>query len=87
MGVRLDIPIQIVDEDPSGVSLSASATDSTVLPPTDIGIGGTGANRTLFLRPVGPGTTTIRVTATDVEGAESGVDFALEVLDPLSASD
>lgn len=82
-GAALQIPFTISDpETPvAAVVVTATSSNTTVLPNGSITLGGAGANRTITITaPVlSSGTTTITLTATDVRGSVGTRSFLLRV--------
>ncbi|MBL8828585.1 MAG: tandem-95 repeat protein [Planctomycetaceae bacterium] len=77
------IPVVIGDVETAAASLTftATASNSTLFPPSGIVINGSGANRTLVLTPAAnlSGTATITLTATDARGAVTTDQFVVTV--------
>jgi hypothetical protein len=79
----LALPFKIWDRETAAASLTLSATSSnlTLLPVTNIVFGGSGSNRTVTLTPLKYkyGTSLITLTATDAGGASRRTNFLLTV--------
>lgn len=76
------IPIAVGDvESPNALTVTATSSNTALLPNANITITGTGATRTLSAQPVdnGYGTSTITVTVTDDGNASSSAQFLLTV--------
>lgn len=65
------------------VNMTATSSNTTLVPNANITLGGSGANRTLDIQPAANqnGTTTITVTATDDGGLSDSKQFFLTVLE------
>ena len=89
------IPFKIWDRETAATSLSLSATSSnlTLLPVTNIVFGGSGSNRTITLKPVKykSGTSLVSVSVGDAAGNYSTTNFILSVTfsnhAPIAVSD
>lgn len=77
------LPFKVWDRETvaSSLSLSATSTNTTLLPVTNIVFGGSSSNRTITLKPVKYkyGTSLITLTTTDGGGASSSTNFLLTV--------
>ena len=77
------IPFTVGDvETPAAaLTLSASSSNPSLLPQTNIFFGGAGSNRTVTLSPIGPnpGTATVTVTVADALGRATSTNFVLNV--------
>ncbi len=69
----------------TGVTVSGASSNTTLVPATNIVLGGSGANRTVTVTPAAnqSGTATITVTVTDAGGLTASDTFALTVRQPL----
>lgn len=79
----LIVPFTVGDPDGvGGVALAASSADLALVPANGLAFAGTGGNRTLAITPAPDrsGSTTIRVTVTDVDGLSETNAFTLTVM-------
>ncbi|GAG28491.1 unnamed protein product, partial [marine sediment metagenome] len=79
----LAILVEDVGTDPNEITVTASSSNTTLIPNTDVNLmlGGSGANRTIDILPAANqhGNSFITITATDPAGNESFVTFSVEV--------
>jgi hypothetical protein len=75
------VSFTITDEDPAGVILSGTSSNTTLVPAAGIVFGGSGSNRTVTVTPAAgqAGTATITVRATDASGHTASDTFLLTV--------
>jgi VCBS repeat-containing protein len=79
------IPFTIADDDLNGVTLSATSSNTTLVPLANLAFGGTGSNRTLTVTPAANqgGSSTITVKVTDAGGLTATDAFVLTVRPPI----
>lgn len=90
------IPAQTIDQDTStaalpftiaddgginGVTLAISSNDPTIVAPSGIVLGGSGASRTITITPLedATGQVSVGITATDAQGLPSSLNIAVNV--------
>jgi VCBS repeat-containing protein len=80
-GTTGPIGFVIADDDPGGVAVSGSSSNTTLVPGANIVFGGTGPARTVTVTPATnqSGTATITVTVTDSGGLTASDSFVLTV--------
>jgi hypothetical protein len=70
----------ITDENPSGVTMNGSSSNTTLVPNANITFGGSGTNRTVTVTPAAGQTGTATITVTANDGSLTGSDtFTLTV--------
>ena len=78
------IPFKLTDDitSPSDLTVSARSNNQTLVPNSNIDLGGSGANRTVEVTPVDGkwGLATIAVTVTDTDGETNQDTFNVEVV-------
>ncbi|MDW8219119.1 MAG: hypothetical protein RML40_01170 [Bacteroidota bacterium] len=86
-GVPVTIPFTITDANPATVSVTASADNTALVPPSGIVFGGFGSSRTLTITPSISlvGTTVITLVATNQSNFSSRVSFPFTVIQPSPA--
>jgi hypothetical protein len=93
--VALDTPVEITftvgdfEDTPESLLISFGSTNTTLVPLTNISLGGSGANRSATITPAAGvnGVTDISVIVTDSDGASVTETFTLVVSTPPTISD
>ena len=85
MGVAIDVPLTLADEEPDGVTVDATSDDASLIPDDAIESRGGGRTRTLHITPAtfGIGTVRISVVVRDPEGLQDDGAFDLTLTAPF----
>jgi hypothetical protein len=77
--ISVGFTVSDVETPAASLTLTASSSDTSVVPTANIVPGGTGTDRTLTVTPIKSGTCNITATVTDGSGLSSNTTFALTV--------
>jgi hypothetical protein len=83
----LSFTVSDAESDASALTVVATSSDTTLIPPGGLEVGGAGATRTLTITPAseGAGNAEITITVTDANGGSGNGSFKLAVNALLSA--
>ncbi|WP_374711842.1 tandem-95 repeat protein [Symbiobacterium terraclitae] len=78
---QVQVPLEVLDEDPAGVKVTASSSNTAIVADSGLRISGTGAHRVLTIipEPDAHGDVTITVTATDAGNLYTNTQVAVTV--------